>query len=143
MLWLLASSLYGGAQTLGYSADATRFGSPVVPADRPIIAFFDAHHLTTYYTNDYWACYRVAFETDERLHCAIRGEVGKPNLTLNANRYQPWVDELARMPHPAYLLTLNSVQDRQFAQLAATAGLPHEGYTRAVVGGYAVYYYAG
>ena len=66
----------------------------------------DAHQITTYYTNDYWACYRVAFETDERLHCAIRGEVGKPNLTLNSNRYQPWVDELARTPHPAYLLTL-------------------------------------
>ena len=34
LLWLLASSLYGGAQTLGYSADATRFSQPIVPADR-------------------------------------------------------------------------------------------------------------
>ena len=119
LLWLLASSLYGGAQTLGYSADATRFGSPVVPVDRPIIAFFDAHQITAYYTNDYWACYRVAFETDERLHCAIRGEVGKPNLTLNANRYQPWVDELARTPHPAYLLTL---EQRAGSPVRATRG---------------------
>ena len=140
---MLASSLYGGAQTLAYSADATRFGQSVVPVDRPIIAFMDAHQITAYYTNDYWACYRVAFEVDERIHCAIRGETGQPNLTLNANRYQPWVDELARTPHPAYLLTLSSVQDRQFAQLAAAAGLPHEGYHRAVVGGYAVYYYSG
>ena len=143
LLWMLASSLYGGAQTLAYSADATRFGQSVVPADRPIIAFMDAHKITAYYTNDYWACYRVAFEVDERIHCAIRGETGQPNLTLNANRYQPWVDELARTPHPAYLLTLGSVQDRQFAQLAAAEGLPHEGYHRVVVGGYAVYYYAG
>jgi 4-amino-4-deoxy-L-arabinose transferase-like glycosyltransferase len=143
LLWMLASSLYGGAQTLAYSADATRFGQSVVPVDRPIIAFMDAHKITAYYTNDYWACYRVAFEVDERIHCAIRGETGQPNLTLNANRYQPWVDELARTPHPAYLLTLSSVQDRQFAQLAAAAGLPHEGYHRAVVGGYAVYYYSG
>jgi hypothetical protein len=143
LFWMLASSLYGGAQTLAYSADATRFGQPILPVDRQIIAFMDADHLTAYYTNDYWACYRVAFEVNERLRCTIRGEVGKPNLILNANRYQPWVDELARMPHPAYLLTLGSVQDRQFAQLAAAGGLPHEGYTRVVVGGYAVYYYAG
>ncbi|HEY1387941.1 MAG TPA: hypothetical protein VGF38_05295 [Ktedonobacterales bacterium] len=143
LIWMLASSLYGGAQTLAYSGDATRFAQPIVPADRPIIAFFDPHQITAYYTNDYWACYRVAFEVNERIHCAIRGETGQPNLTLNANRYQPWVDELGRAPHPAYLLTLGSVQDRQFAQLAAAAGLPHEGYHRAVVGGYAVYYYAG
>jgi len=143
LLWMLASSLYGGAQTLAYSGDTTRFAQPTVPADRPIIAFLDAHQVTAYYTNDYWACYRVAFEVNERIHCAIRGETGKANLTLNANRYQPWVDELARTPHPAYLLTLGSVQDQQFAQLAAAAGLPHEGYTRAVVAGYAVYYYTG
>jgi 4-amino-4-deoxy-L-arabinose transferase-like glycosyltransferase len=143
LLWMLATGLYGGAQTLGYSADATRFGQPVVPVDKPIIAFFDAHQISAYYTNDYWACYRVAFETNERLHCAIRGEVGKPNLTLNANRYQPWVDELAQTPHPAYLLTLDSVQDRQFAQLAAAERLPHEGYQRVVVGAYAVYYFGG
>lgn len=143
LLWLLGSSLYGGAQTLGYSADATRFGSPVLPMDRQIIAFFDAHQLTAYYTNDYWACYRVAFEADERLYCVVRGDPSAPNLHLRANRYQPWVDELGRMPHPAYLLTLNSVQDQQFARLAAAEGLPHEGYTRAVVGGYAIYYYPG
>jgi 4-amino-4-deoxy-L-arabinose transferase-like glycosyltransferase len=140
LLWMLASSLYGGAQTLAYSGDATRFAQPIVPVDRPIIAFFDAHQITAYYTNDYWACYRVAFEMDERIHCAIRGETGKANLTLNANRYQPWVDELARTSHPAYLLALGSVQDRQFAQLAAAEGLPHEGYHRAIVGGYAIYY---
>ncbi|HEX5157912.1 MAG TPA: hypothetical protein VFW17_11915 [Ktedonobacterales bacterium] len=143
LLWMLASSLYSGAQTLAYSGDATRFAGPIVPVDRPIIAFFDAHQITAYYTNDYWACYRVAFEMDERIHCAIRGETGKANLTLNANRYQPWVDELARTSHPAYLLALGSVQDRQFAQLAAAEGLPHEGYHRVVVGGYAVYYYTG
>jgi 4-amino-4-deoxy-L-arabinose transferase-like glycosyltransferase len=143
LLWLLASSLYGGAQTLTYSGDATRFAQPIVPVDRPIIAFFDAHQVTAYYTNDYWACYRVVFEVNERIHCAIRGETGQPNLTLNANRYQPWVDELARAAHPAYLLTLGSVQDQQFTQLAAAAGLPHEGYTRTVVGGYAVYFYTG
>jgi 4-amino-4-deoxy-L-arabinose transferase-like glycosyltransferase len=143
LLWMLACSLYGGAQTLAYSGDSAHFGQPIVPVNRPIIAFFDAHQITAYYTNDYWACYRVAFEVNERIHCAIRGETGKANLTLNANRYQPWVDELARTAHPAYLLTLGSVQDRQFAQLAAAEGLPHEDYTRTVVGGYAIYYYAG
>jgi hypothetical protein len=139
LLWMLVSSLYGGAQTLAYSAGATRFGQPVVPVDRPIIAFLDAHRISAYYTNDYWACYRVAFEVNERIHCAIRGESGKPNLALTANRYQPWVDELAQTSHPAYLLTLGSVQDQQFALIAAAEGLPHEGYRRVVVGGYAIY----
>ena len=141
LLYLLVSGLYGVGQTLAYSSDATRFGSPALPMDRQIIAFMDGRQLTAYYTNDYWACYRVAFETNERLHCTMRGDVGKPNLRLLSSRYQPWVDELARMPHPTYLLTLNSVQDQQFAQLAAAEGLPHDGYARAVVGGYAIYYY--
>jgi hypothetical protein len=141
LLYLLASGLYSVGQTLAYSSDATGFGSPVLPVDRQIIAFMDGRQLTAYYTNDYWACYRVAFETNERLHCTMRGDVGKPNLRLLSSRYQPWVDELAKAPHPTYLLTLNSVQDQQFAQLAAEEGLPHEGYVRAVVGGYAIYYY--
>jgi 4-amino-4-deoxy-L-arabinose transferase-like glycosyltransferase len=141
LLYLLVSGLYGAGQTLAYSSDATRFGSPVLPVDRQIIAFMDGRQLTAYYTNDYWACYRVAFETNERLHCTMRGDVGKPNLRLLSSRYQPWVDELAKASHPTYLLTLNSVQDQQFAQLAAEEGLPHEGYVRAVVGGYAIYYY--
>jgi 4-amino-4-deoxy-L-arabinose transferase-like glycosyltransferase len=143
LLYLLVSGLYGVGQVLAYSGDAARFGSPVLPADRQVIAFMDAHQLTAYYTNDYWSCYRIAFEADERLHCTMRGDVGKPNLRLLSSRYQPWVDELAKMPHPTYLLTLNSVQDQQFAQLAAAEGLPHEGYTRAVVAGYAIYYYPG
>ncbi len=143
LLWLLASSLYGAGQTLGYAADGARFGQPIVPVDRPIIAFMDVHHLTAYYTNDYWACYRVAFEAQERLHCTVRGDVGAPTLQLQRTRYQPWVDELLAMPHPAYLLILNSVQDQRFAQLAAAEGLPHQGYTRAVVGPYAIYYFAG
>jgi len=143
LLYLLVSGLYGVGQVFGYSGDATRFGSPVLPADRQIIAFMDAHQLTAYYTNDYWACYRIAFEADERLHCTMRGDVGKPNLRLLSSRYQPWVDELAKMAHPTYLLTLHSVQDQQFAQLAAAEELPHEGYVRAVVGGYAIYYYPG
>lgn len=140
---MLASSLYGAAQTLAYSTDATRFGSPVLPVDRPIIAFMDERHITAFYTNDYWTCYRVAFETNERLHCTMRGDDGKPNLRLLSSRYQPWVDELARTPHPTYVLTLGSVQDQRFAQIAAAEGLPHEGYTRAVVGAYAMYYYTG
>lgn len=143
LLWLLVSSLYGGAQVLGYSADGTRFASPVLPQDQKIIAFFDAHHLTAYYTNDYWACYRVAFEANETLHCTPRGDVGEPNLRLLATRYQPWADELAQMAHPPYLLTLDSVQDTQFMQIAAAEGLPHAGYVRAVVGAYAVYYFPG
>ncbi|HEX6543206.1 MAG TPA: hypothetical protein VF040_15730 [Ktedonobacterales bacterium] len=143
LLWLLASSLYGGAQTLGYAADATRFGSPILPMDRQIIAFLDAHQLTAYYTNDYWACYRIAFEANERLHCTMRGDVGEANLRLLSSRYQPWVDELAHMPHPTYLLTLNSVQDQRFSQIAAAEGLPHAGYRRAVIGAYAIYYYPG
>ena len=143
LLYLLVSGLYGVGQVLAYSGDAARFGSPVLPADRQVIAFMDAHQLTAYYTNDYWSCYRIAFEADERLHCTMRGDVGKPNLRLLSSRYQPWVDELAKMAHPTYLLTLNSVQDQQFAQLAAAEGLPHEGYVRAVVAGYAIYYYPG
>lgn len=139
---MLLLSLYGGAQTLAYSADSSRFAQPLLPEDQQLLAFLDAHHITAYYS-DYWGCYRLAFASGERVHCAVRGEVGRPNLRLLYNRYDPWVRELAATPHPAYLLPLGSPQDRGFDQQAAAQGIPHQGYVRTVIGSYAVYYYPG
>ncbi len=142
ILAMLLLSIVGGGFTLAYSGDASTFGQPLLPADRQLLAFLDAHGINRYYS-DYWTCYRVAFEARERVICAVRGEVGRDNLKLLYNRNDDWVKQLAATPHPAYIYPAGSVYDLRFAQLAAAEGLPHDGYVRAVVAGYAIHYYPG
>lgn len=141
LLTLLTLSVYGGAQALGYANDASRFALPMPPVDRQLVAFLDAHHISAFY-GDYWTCYRLTFETNERLLCAARG--GRPDrgLQLLYNRSPQYVSAMARVAHPAYILALDSQQDRRFVADAQAAHIPFVGYRRQVIGQYAVYYYA-
>jgi hypothetical protein len=142
LLALLLFSILGGGLTAAYSGDAGTFSQPLLPADRQLLTFLDAHHINRYYS-DYWTCYRVAFEARENVICAVRGEVGRDNLKLLYNRNDSWVAQLAADPHPAYIFPAGSVYDLQFAQLAAAEKLPHDGYARTVVAGYGIHYYVG
>ncbi len=141
LLLLLALSVNGGRQTLGYANNASQFALPMPPVDRQLVTFLDAHHITAFY-GDYWTCYRLTFETNERLLCAARG--GRPDrgLQLLYNRSPQYVSEMARVAHPAYILAPGSQQDRHFAADARAASVPYVGYRRQVIGQYAVYYYA-
>ncbi|HUY79362.1 MAG TPA: hypothetical protein VMV29_21510 [Ktedonobacterales bacterium] len=137
---LLALSLYGGAQTLAYTSDNAQFHAPMPVEDQQIIAFLDAHHITAFY-GDYWTCYRLAFESNERAICAVRGGDPPHTLDLTANRYAPYVQTLAHTAHPAYIYLAGGQQDRNFDAYAAAQRLPHVGYQRVVIDDYAVYYY--
>jgi hypothetical protein len=136
---LLALSLYGGTLTLAHALDSRSYALPMPPADSTLLAYLDAHHITSFY-GDYWTCYRLAFETHERLTCAVRGQNGDVGLELINNRYDPYIARMATVPNPAYILPPGTPEDAHFAAEAAQAGLPYRGYQRTVVAGYAIYY---
>lgn len=140
LLVVFALALFEAGYTLAYSGDAARFGLPMTRTDQQLTGFLDAHHITRYYS-DYWTCYRIAFESDERIVCAVRGQNGEPQLRLMNNRYPGYERLLAATPYPAYILPAGSPADANFASEAAAQGLPHAGYVRAEVAGYAVYYH--
>ncbi|HLJ80420.1 MAG TPA: hypothetical protein VKT52_02965 [Ktedonobacterales bacterium] len=140
LVLLCALSLYGGALTFARSFDATQFAQPIVPTDQALLTFLDAHHITAFYS-DYWVCYRMTFETDERLLCAVRGQNGDIGLELINNRNDDYIRRMAQVSHPAYILPAGTPEDTHFTAEAIAAGLPYAGYQRALVAGYAVYYH--
>ncbi|MGZ3666042.1 MAG: ArnT family glycosyltransferase [Ktedonobacterales bacterium] len=137
---LFALAIQGATRVFVYAGDAERFGLPMPPADRALIAFLDTHHITRYYS-DYWTCYRIAFESDERAICAVRGQDGEPDLMLMNNRYTPYITALAATPTPAYILPAGTAEDTDFIAETSARGLPNSGYTRVVTGEYAIYYH--
>jgi 4-amino-4-deoxy-L-arabinose transferase-like glycosyltransferase len=136
----LALSMAGGALTLARSRDVGTFGAPVPPADRQLITTLQRLGVQEYYS-DYWTCYRIAFETNEHIICAVRGQDGTPSLDLRNNRYQPYVDKLSADPHPAFVLPANTAEDAGFRTEVARIGLSSAHYARAVIGAYTIYYF--
>ncbi|HKV85147.1 MAG TPA: hypothetical protein VJN88_11355 [Ktedonobacterales bacterium] len=132
------------ANTVGTLADANGpdGGGTPPPSDQTLMTFLRAHHIQAFYA-DYWTCYRLSFESDEQLHCAVRGQNGDRGLELINNHYPPYIAVLAQQPSPAYILPACTATDTNFKQEAATQRLPYRGYRRVLVGGYAVYYYPG
>ncbi len=137
---LFALAILGAARVFVYAGDANQFGLPMSRADSALIAFLDMHHITRYYS-DYWTCYRIAFESNERSICAVRGQDGASDLTLMNNRYDPYVAALAATPTPAYILPVGTPEDANFIAETNALSLPNAGYTRKVVGAYAIYYH--
>jgi hypothetical protein len=140
LVLLLALALIESAVTLAYASHPSRFGLPTTRADARLITFLDAHHIRAFYT-DYWTCYRLAFESDERLLCSVRGQYGEPQLNVMNNRYHAYEVAMARVPYPAYILPVGSSVDHDFAAIATSAGLPHAGYLRTALDGYAIYWH--
>jgi hypothetical protein len=140
---LLGFAAYGAATTVGQAGDTTKFGLPSPASDQHLIAALTQRGLTRF-TSDYWTCYRLAFESGERLRCAVR-DSQDGTLTRNGavNRYVPYLLLIQRTAHPAYIFAAGSAGDATFDAWAAANGLPHVGYTRIVVEGNAIYYWPG
>lgn len=132
------------ANTVGTLADANGpdGGGAPPPSDQTLMTFLRAHNIRAFYS-DYWTCYRLSFESDEQLHCAVRGQNGDRGLELINNHYPPYIAVLAQQPRPAYILPACTATDTNFNQEAATQRLPYRGYRRVLVAGYAVYYFPG
>lgn len=140
---LLGFAAYGAAATVWQAGDTAQFGLPAPSADQRLLAALSQRGITRF-TADYWTCYRLAFESGERLRCAVR-DSQNGTLTRNGavNRYLPYLTLIERTPHPAYIFAAGSAGDATFDAWAEANGLPHTGYTRIVSEGYAIYYWPG
>jgi hypothetical protein len=139
LLLLLGFSVIGGIVTLAWSSTTVRFALPESAPDRQLIMAL-THSGANTFVSDYWTCYRLAFESAEHLHCAVRDSVDG-TLTPNGsvNRYQPYLDEVIRATAPAYVFPAGSAADTTFVSWASAHALPHAGYRRVVVAGQAIY----
>ena len=77
-----------------------------------------------------------------RLADAAEDRLGEHGLALVNNRYAPFVQTLAAVRYPAYILPAATTVDEDFVAEAREQHLPYQGYQREVVGAYAVYYHA-
>ncbi|WP_201365003.1 hypothetical protein [Dictyobacter formicarum] len=94
-----------------------------------LIASLSRHHITHVYT-DYWTCYRLAFQSAERVTCGVvRNDCSfQPD---RHNRYQPYYDMTRQDPQAAYLLR---------SDIPCAPGLKRRGFCRNFsIGAYAVY----
>lgn len=139
---LLGFAVNGAVATTQRAADTALFALPAPAADQRLIALLAAQHITRF-TSDYWTCYRLALESEERLRCAVRVRDGSLSHNVAINRYQPYLLLLERTPNPAYVFPTGGLEDTTFDQWAAARGLPHMGYARVATPDYAVYYLPG
>lgn len=140
---LLLFAVIGAGATGAWASNGARYALPAPRLDQTVIASLEAHGVSLY-VSDYWTCYRLAFESGERLRCAVRDAVNNTLTTNGAvNRIVAYLQAVEQARHPAYVFGAGSSQDATFAAWASAQHLPHEGYARYVVEGYAVYYYPG
>lgn len=92
-------------------------------------------HITHFYTDDYWTCYRIAFASRELLTCAIIGSNLLPRNALR-NRYWPYVLQVQADPHAAYVLPRT---DPHTVSIVRNAHLANGNYIRVEFYGYLIY----
>jgi 4-amino-4-deoxy-L-arabinose transferase-like glycosyltransferase len=138
---LLVFALIGAVAAGVWESNGARYALPAPPVDRTVIQSLEAHGVSLY-VSDYWTCYRLAFESGERLRCAVRDSANNTLTSYGAvNRISAYLVLVKHAAHPAYVWYADSVQDRTFDAWAASQHLPHIGYARYVIDGYAVDYY--
>ncbi|MFI5274473.1 MAG: hypothetical protein ACHQ4H_15695 [Ktedonobacterales bacterium] len=130
-------ALAGIAASLAWSTlDVARTTAPAQAAAQQranFVSYLLAHGLTRIYT-DYWTCNRLAFESGERVVCAVLGD----DLRPGENRYSPYAALVAASSTPAaYVFLADSPQAAALAKHSAP--LRARGYIAAAVDGYMVY----
>jgi len=111
-LGLLAAALL--SNTIGAYSDA---GYPTWLRGQLMAAalHLTGHHVNHVYT-DYWTCNWLAFETHERITCAVLDSQLRPSL----DRYRPYRAAVRRDRRAWYLFRVDTPQAKTFARLAAT-----------------------
>lgn len=142
---LFALNTASAGMAFQQSADPQAYGVPAGARDQQVIAFLKAHQATRFYAS-YWVCYRLAFESEEQVICAV---ISPTNAFASGhNRKEDYAPLVAAAPHPAYVFDLrgNDLKPSVPAQVGErlAAGDPQfAGYTSARVADYLIYYYAG
>lgn len=98
---------------------------------RNLIARLESGGMTRIYT-DYWTCDRLAFQSNERIVCAVLDE----RLHPGQNRYPPYLALVRADPRAAYVFAADSPQAALMARRAARAPGTFE---RLTFDGYVVY----
>lgn len=113
-LGLLATALL--SDTIGAYRDA---GYPTWLHGQLMAAASDltGHHVNHVYT-DYWTCDWLAFETHERITCAVLDSQLRPSL----DRYLPYRAAVQRDRRAWYLFRVDTPQAATFARLAGASG---------------------
>lgn len=145
LIAIFSLNIAGAAGTLQESANQQTYGMPAGERDTQLIVFLQSHHITRFYTS-YWVCYRLMFDAQEQVTCAVLSNDNA--FTPGYNRVPGYITILAATPHPAYLfdLTTHEVQPSvpaQVAQRIANGDPRFAGYTKAKVANYLIYYYVG
>ncbi|HEU5370369.1 MAG TPA: hypothetical protein VFU69_17990, partial [Ktedonobacterales bacterium] len=142
---LFAVNLVGGAQALQESANTQRYGVPAGTRDTQLLSFLETHHATRFYTT-WWVCYRLMFDAQEHVNCAV---VDNNNaFAPGFNPLPAYVKTVAAAPHPAYVFDLTTTEaaknvPQQIASRIAAGDPRFAGYTSTTLDGYLIFYFAG
>lgn len=145
LLAVFALNASGAVYALQQTANTQVYGVPAGTRDAQLISFLEAHHATRFYTT-WWACYRLMFDAQEQVDCAVVSNTDA--FAPGFNPLPTYVEAVTSAPHPAYVfdLTATEVAKSVPQQVAAriAAGDPRfAGYTSTTINDYLVFYYAG
>jgi hypothetical protein len=106
----------------------------VTQQQESLVIKLESMGIKHFYTDDYWSCNRVAFQSREQIVCDVIDPDLKPNASLN--RYWPYVLMVQSDPHAAYVLP---VADPGTTPIVQNAHLASQNYMRFVFDGYLIY----
>ncbi len=145
LLALFAINTGGAVHAFQESSNTQRYGVPAGTRETQLLSFLETHHVTRFYTT-WWVCYRLRFDAQENVDCAV---VNNNNaFALGFNPLQADVENVAAAPHPAYLFDLTTTEatphaTHQIAERIAAHDPRFAGYTSTTLNGYLIYYYDG
>ncbi len=149
LLAFLASGLLLAALAVNVSGSEAilrqAYTASIPTGDAQTLAFLEAHGATRFYTS-YWACYRLAFESQEQISCALI--TGKSIFDTDGGRIPAYLTQVAAAPHPAYVFdTATTDYDpgwpRQVSQEIASGNPQFADYQTARIATFIIFYYAG
>ncbi|HLW00664.1 MAG TPA: hypothetical protein VKT82_18550 [Ktedonobacterales bacterium] len=145
LLAIFAVNIGGVAQAWQESSNTQHYGVPAGTRDTQLLAFLETHHATRFYTT-WWVCYRLMFDAQEQVNCAV---VDNNNaFAPGFNPHAAYAATATAAPHPAYVFDLTTTEaaksvPQQVASRIAARDPRFLGYTSTTINGYLVFYYAG
>ena len=106
-------------------------------AEQQVLIEHLEHIGATRIFTDYWTCYRLAFQSDERIICAPLTEDLKRGPE-SVNRYAPYYEQVRTASRPAYVFPRDSIQAANFAHQVQAQNTP---YTYSEFENYIIYQY--
>jgi hypothetical protein len=145
LLALFVVNVGGAVQAAQETTNTQRYGVPAGTRDTQLLSFLKAHHATRFYTT-WWVCYRLMFDAQEQVNCAV---VDNNNaFAPGFNPLPAYVAAVTAAPHPAYVFDLTAPDaspglPQQVAARIANKDPRFAGYTSTKMNNYVIFYYAG